>query len=399
MIYVVEAFVEDYLHVLANVNLIKIFKNVYPNESLVFISAEKHNVKVKKNFEDQNDEIVFESIDNLVASDNFFISVYRVFYRFFRDLRLFHTIFKKCKGNDKIVVTHIHFMSLILLKLIKKKYPNVTIFSIIHGDVEYAYFATNLRQRVVGFFHKLMFKINVQNFYYVFLTPISKKILVDSQRIKLNEIFAIELPTFPNENKFITDKISQKGIIKIGHIGSAGVRKNVQLFYELASSVRDSISKRSLELSVVGVLDNSIAPFLNSLVVDYVNNEVDKPLLREVYDEKISSLHYSIFFYGKNDFILRSSAAFFDAIFYEKPIIALRNTFFEDVFKREGNIGYLCESLEEMAQLIEDFTVQKEMYDQKYILLLENIKKYKSKLSIVDISADLKKEIESKKIM
>lgn len=399
MIYVVEAFVEDYLHVLANVNLIKIFKNVYPNEPFVFISAEKHNVKVEKNFEGQNNGIVFQRIKNLASSENFFVSVHRVFYRFYRDFNLLRTLFKKCNPNDKIVVTHIHFISLVLLKLIKKKYPDITVFSIIHGDVEYAYYSNNLRQRVVGFFHKLMFKIDAKNFYYVFLTPISKKILVESKWIKPNEIFAIELPTFPNQNKYISDENTQKKTIKIGHIGSAGLRKNVQLFYELALKLKDSILDERLEFCVVGVLDNSIAPFLNSLVVDYVDKEVGKPLLREVYDEKISDLHYSIFFYGKNDFILRSSAAFFDAIFFEKPIIALRNTFFEDIFEREGDIGYLCEDLEEMRQLMINLTEKKEIYDDKYIVLLQNIKKYKAKLSISDISFDLKKEIESREIL
>ncbi|WP_433813721.1 hypothetical protein [Flavobacterium johnsoniae] len=399
MIYVVEAFVEDYLHVLANVNLIKIFKNVYPNEPFVFISAEKHNVKVEKNFEGQNNDIIFQSIKNLAASENFFVSVYRVFYRFYRDLRLLYTIFKKCKPNDKIVVTHIHFMSLVLLKLIKKRYPEITAFSIIHGDVEYAYYPNNLRQKVVGFFHKLMFKIDAKNFYYVFLTPISKKILVESKWIKSDDIFAIELPSFPNENKYISNEYTQNKTIKIGHIGSAGLRKNVQLFYQLASRIKDSISEERLEFSVVGVLDNSISSFLNPLVIDYVDGQVGKPLLRDVYDEKVSNLHYSIFFYGKNDFILRSSAAFFDAIFFEKPIIALRNTFFEDIFKREGDIGYLCEDLEEMRRLMIDFTDKREIYDDKYIVLLQNIKKYKAKLSIIDISFDLKKEIESRKII
>lgn len=400
MVYVVEAFVEDYLHVLANVNLIKIFKNVFPTESFVFISAKKHNDQVKVYFEEQQSEIFFQSIPNLISSGNFFARLYRVPFRFFRDIRLINNILKKCKPGDSVVITHIHFVSLVLLKVIKKSYPEVTLFSVIHGDVEYAFFPKNKQQELVGFFHKWMFNIKAKNFYYVFLTQMSTKILVDSNSLQSSELFSIELPTFPNGNKYVLEDFFPKYPLKIGHIGSAGLRKNVQLIYELATRVQESIVAGNLELSLVGVLDDkNILPFLNPLVVDYVNNEVNKPLLRSLYDEKISGLHYSIFFYGKNDFILRSSAAFFDAIYYEKPIIALRNTFFDDVFKREGAIGYLCDNLEEMATLIQNFAAEKEKYDQQYILLVQNIKKYKSKLSIHDISLGLKEEFEFKKIL
>ena len=136
MVYVLEAFVEDYLHVLANVNLIKIFRNVFPKESFVFISAKKHNDQVKVYFEETENEVAFQSFANLVTSDNFFARLYRVPFRFFRDIRLIDSVLKKCKPGDTVVITHVHFVSLVLLKLIKKKYPEVSLFSVIHGDVE-----------------------------------------------------------------------------------------------------------------------------------------------------------------------------------------------------------------------------------------------------------------------
>ncbi len=395
MIYIVEAFVEDYLHVLANVNIIKIFKKVYKDESVTFISPEKHNIQVKKYFNPEQDNISFQSIGNLIiVPTNILSRIFLILSRIYRDFKILRLVFNKCKPGDKVVITHIYFPSLVLLKLVKKMYPKVATFSVIHGDVEYVYYPTTKGQKVVGFFHELMFKISVNNFYYLFLTPTSKQILVETNKIRKDEIFAIELPTFPNENKFEKIENFSSKILKIGHIGSAGVRKNVQFFYDLASRLSEQISKGDLEFSNVGVLETSIEPFLNSLIKNYVNDEINKPLRREVYDGKISTLHYSIFFYGKNDFILRSSAAFFDAIYYEKPLIVLRNTFFENVFKKEGEIGYLCENLEEMAILISNLIEQGEVYTEKYLLMVQNVKNYKAKLSIDEIASTLKKDVD-----
>jgi hypothetical protein len=278
--------------------------------------------------------------------------------------------------------------------LFKLRYPKILTFSVIHGDVEFVYYPVTKADKIMGFFHKLMFKFSVQNFYYLFLTPISKQIMVASKRTKASQTLAIELPTFPNENKYILENKQQNSVLKIGHIGSAGVRKNVQLFYELAAKLVSHIQTGALECSNVGVLESSIAPFLNPLIVNFVGDEINKPLAREAYDKKITALDYAIFFYGPNDFILRSSAAFFDAIYYEKPIIALRNTFFSDVFEREGAIGYLCDDVDEMRQVVELMIKNKENFELKREVFVQNIKYYKEKLTVDRLSVDLKKAID-----
>lgn len=399
MVYVVEAFVEDYLHVLANVNLIKIFKNIYPTEMIVFIAPEKHNKKVREYFQKEFNEIKFENLKNLNSSPlSIFDRVNLIFSRIHRDYKVLNSVFKRCKPGDRVVITHIHFLSLVLLKLVKKKYPSTITFSVIHGDVEFVYFPVTKDQKIIGFFHKWMFMIKAKNFYYLFLTPISKKILIESGKTTSQETLSIDLPTFPLKSKIIANPVFDFSQVRIGHIGSAGIRKNVHLFYQMANVIKNKIEDGSLECSTVGVLENTIAPYLNTLIINYVDNQINKPLSREIYDKEIMKLDYAIFFYGKNDFILRSSAAFFDAIYYEKPIIALRNTFFEDLFLREGEIGYLCDDLEEIEDLINDIIVQREKYNQNYIIFIENLRKYKSSLNIVDISTYLKKEIESKPI-
>jgi hypothetical protein len=397
MIYILEAFVEDYLHVLANVKIINIFNKIYPKEPIVFTSPSNHNAHVKKYF-DLNGQITFQSIENLdIPTTNILNRAFLIMSRIYRDFVMLSQVFRKCQKGDVVVVTHIYFPSLILMKLIKKFHPKTVTFSIIHGDVEYAFYPTTLEQRIVGWFHRVMFKLKAKNFYYIFLTPVSKQILVDSNHTTSINTFAIELPTFPKEDNYVQVGRINWDNIRVGHVGSAGIRKNVQLFYQLATALTDDIMSNKLQLSNVGVLETSIAPFMNPLILNYVNNQINKPLSRAEYDENIASLNYSIFFYGKNDFILRSSAAFFDAIYYEKPIIALRNTFFDDLFEREGQLGYLCDNLEDMAVLVHSLT-EVGKHRLLYDALINNIRSYKNKLKLETIALNLDRELQILKV-
>lgn len=401
MIYILEAFVEDYLHVLANVNIIKIFKNIHPEQPIFFSSPKKHNDNVRKYFTHAPSNIRFDPFENLtVDTGNIFKRTWLILSRFFRDIRVLLTTFRRAKANDIIVITHIYFTSLVLIKIIKKFYPRKATYLVIHGDVEYVFYPKGMQQTLVGFFHKLMFKFSCKNFHYIFLTPISKQILVSAKLIKENEGFAIELPTFATEDLVqIQNTRSQSEIIKIGHIGSAGTRKNVHYMFKVAQELEHLIKNGLIQLINVGVLEGTIKPFLSPLVIDYVDGKINKPLSREQYDVQISRLDYAVFFYGQTDFILRSSAAFFDAIFFEKPMIVLKNPFFIEVFDRAGAIGYICEDLDDMVSLITDLIKSKANHESRYLTFVENIRKYKSSLRIENISdklgRDFKQQINS----
>lgn len=394
MIYILEAFVEDYLHVLANVNLIKIFRNIHPGQPLTFSSPRQHNFNVSRYFANDHSNIRFEPFDNLtVDTGNILKRTWLILSRFFRDMRVLLATFRKAKKSDIIVITHIYFTSLVLVKIIKKFYPNKATYLVIHGDVEYVFYPKGMQQKLVGLFHKLMFKVSCSNFHYIFLTPISKQILVSEKLIKENEGFAIELPTFANEDLVkIQNTRSQSELIKIGHIGSAGTRKNVHYMFKIAQELEYWIKNGSIQLINVGVLEGTIKPFLNPLVIDFVDGKINNPLSREQYDIQISRLDYAVFFYGQTDFILRSSAAFFDAIFFEKPIIVLKNPFFVEVFERAGEIGYMCEDLQDMVLLITDLINNKANHELRYLMFVENVGKYKSSLMIENISDKLGKD-------
>ncbi|MDA9555547.1 hypothetical protein N9R54_04860, partial [Pelobium sp.] len=183
--------------------------------------------------------------------------------------------------------------------------------------------------------------------------------------------------------------------IKIGHIGSAGKRKNVDILYNISEKINFLIKKNLIQLSVIGVLEESIKPYMNDFVINFVDNKVNTPIDRKYYDSQLSNLDYAIFFYGENDFLLRSSAAFFDAIIYEKPIIALNNTFFEKLFLLNGDMGYLCDNKNQLIKVIEDISNLDSTTLLKYSEFVKNIQLLKKSLDLKNIADDLNHQLKA----
>lgn len=391
MIYITERHVEDYLHVLANVNTIRIFRNAFPDEQICFISAHAHNLKVKA-FLQQDEQIDFKEFDNRQKTKNPVLRALSLLKRGVDDLFFFSRLFKKSSADDLLVISHIYPHSLITFNLLKRFYPRRIVLILLHGEVEYTLFAQSTAQKLIAAMYKLSFRLTPDNLNYVFLTKVSANIVAMAQLAPGKHPIFIELPTITAEETILPIVHTMVQPVKIGHIGSAGKRKNVNLLYDLADKIQLAINNGQVQLSVIGVLEDSIKPFLNAGVINYVDSQIDKPLSRDIYDQKIAELDFAIFFYGPKDFLLRSSAAFFDAVLYVKPVIALENQFFTELFKEYGEMGYLCADNNEMKKLIDTLISDPEQAQAQIKIFKKNINAYKATLSIANIAADLKNQ-------
>ena len=63
------------------------------------------------------------------------------------------------------------------------------------------------------------------------------------------------------------------------------------------------------------------------------------------------------------------------------------------MFKHAGNIGYMCETLEEIKNLLEKITQNDDSYKHIYNEQIENIRIYKNNFSIHSVAKDLKKQL------
>ena len=76
------------------------------------------------------------------------------------------------------------------------------------------------------------------------------------------------------------------------------------------------------------------------------------PLTREAYERLLQETSYTIFPYQPGFYSLVASGAVLDTLAAGKPLIALRNAQFQEMFEAMGDIGYLCGDLAEMRAVV-----------------------------------------------
>ncbi|KQS93202.1 hypothetical protein [Chryseobacterium sp. Leaf394] len=396
MIYIIDRFVEKHLHVLANVNFIRLLEISYPQEQKKIFLESEHLLLVRKYFSanEKNLEFVPQNFGKFAGSK--LGQVYRVINRLFSDLFFFWKLFLNADSKkDWFFIAHIYPLSLIIFNLLKLIFPKMKIVLAIHGEVEYIFNSKNLYQKFIGNLYKYSFRIPVKNTQYLFLTKVSEKIILEAGLLQKNQIISIELPTY-GKNHVVEKKYQvNKSVMRVGHIGSAGVRKNTQCLFSLAEKLASEIENNSIKVELIGTIEDNLASHLNTYVIDYVNSQLNVPLDRNIFDQNVQSLDYVLFFYDKDDFILRSSAAFFDAINFEIPIIALKTSFFSNIFSSYGSLGYLCDDIDEMKEKI--IYLQKHQgsreLEEIYCLFKASIKEFKQAISIENVAKDFKLQL------
>lgn len=142
---------------------------------------------------------------------------------------------------------------------------------------------------------------------------------------------------------------SNSNFINIGTVGELNAFKGLYLYIELIESVRRVMQENPIQFSIIGRVTKEKDIFKKLGVKIPGEN---KTLLRADFDLSVSSLNYILFFYSNDKYQITASGAIFDAIKFRIPIIALRNVYFDYLFNKYGNIGYLCNSIEEMVNVI-----------------------------------------------
>ena len=151
---------------------------------------------------------------------------------------------------------------------------------------------------------------------------------------------------FKKEN--VSREIRPRKLI-IGTIGSMNVFKGYYRLLDLAKMLEIPIRAHQIALAVTRF--ENVKMNHQGLIHCACNNH-NGLLPRNEYEQFINGLDYVLFLYALNSYKFIASGAIFDTISFGKPIIALRNDYFVSIFEQCGDIGYLCENIEEMACLI-----------------------------------------------
>lgn len=156
--------------------------------------------------------------------------------------------------------------------------------------------------------------------------------------------------------------------VRFGYFGVS--MKGFGDYAKLARKIGEAYPGRG-EFVMVGYLNTEEDQAYLDAVRPWVQGVSFSPLSQEGYAERGASLTYAVGTASPQAYQLRASAAFLDAMAFVKPGIYLKNPWVEYYFDQMGDIGYLCDSLEGMAEVMA--TILERFPEERYRKQCENI--------------------------
>lgn len=164
----------------------------------------------------------------------------------------------------------------------------------------------------------------------------------------------------------MTNPALQKGILTLGTIGTMKPAKGLDNFRQFLDLAPDSLS-----VKVIGRLEGDATGTLKGYGVEITADD-DSFLPRAELDRQLGQLDYILYFYYPDSYRLIASGAIFDAITAGKPVIALRNDFFDYLFRKFGEFGYLESTPTAIAERVKSLVADG---DSRYAEFRTNIER------------------------
>lgn len=335
-------------HALINAALLTAVRLAYPEEQILLLAESGHMDVVSKS-------LLSEGVDGVEFSPIELPPTKRGVGSFPAEYRLCRNILNMAqeKKSTKVIFLAVNAPELLCLKvLLRNSYNDINVMVIPHSTLQ-----SILRRAPRKPWNRLIWFRNALRW------SMHERIKLVALGESIRQITQRELPQLEphlhvlNLAYFFPDSAESgserpDGSIQFGFPGVGTMRKGIDTFLRLAeefSEARESLPLKP-EFSVIGQV------LLESLREEdfkpLASPPPDRFLAPEEMAELTRRLHYTVFPYRAEVYQLVASAAFLDAFLYLKPIIALKNPYFEYYFNEFGDIGYLCETFEEMVEVV-----------------------------------------------
>jgi hypothetical protein len=185
---------------------------------------------------------------------------------------------------------------------------------------------------------------------YLFLSPgVEREVLalaprLDSASIEHPYLFANPAPHLP-----------AGPVVRFGSIGTGLKAKGLSDLAALARDVLEARQGKAAFIHIGPVRDPDVAEAARD-VIAFPDSRGFIP--RQEFERELGTLDYAVFLSPSSCYRFSVSSAFLDAVSLCKPVIALRNAFFEHCFEVMGDIGYLCDSLAQVHQTVREICLR-----------------------------------------
>jgi hypothetical protein len=351
-------------HIHVNSGLLNIIKKTFSNHKITVFCDTVHRTELLK-YVVQDDDLHFNTFKYSGTKE---LRKLYVINKTFRESLLAYKIFRSAqKNNAELIIFASAFpFTALTLSFFSKIFPQKIIIGL-HGDIGVLSLRKNklttvLFRSVIKFF----FITRCTNTILLFFgKPIQENLFKMFPIFNKKNVISIDHPY--NYNEIYSHNLNKEQIV-IANIGTSLMNKNSHLLYELADLQISNIINKNIKFVQIGNISKEVLSYSNEYVEILNNNEF---IPFAIFEQNIIKADYFIYFFKENSlYDLCPSGTFFDAIKYNKPIISLRNPFFEYYFEKLGNIGYLCDSIEEMNEIINSLNKdQNNIYLEQQIAL------------------------------
>ena len=136
--------------------------------------------------------------------------------------------------------------------------------------------------------------------------------------------------------------------VSFSFLGLADDMKGFPEFVELATALAPSW-RQAVRFDLIGGTRSGELPPSGPWVTTYTQSG---PMPRNLFEATLRETSYAVFPFRTFYYRLTPSGSVLDAFSAGKPVIAIRNSQFEEMFQSMGDIGYLCKDVNEMKNLV-----------------------------------------------
>ena len=381
MIIICEPLCRGFEHVEVNAALLAVVHFAFPDEKVLFLAEEEHLERVSKT-------LLLHSVTGVEFLPVEIPLRLSSFKTVPAELRLCREVFELANKNgvSKVIFSTITSPGLISVKTIIREFKEIKCVVIPHHILETLIERPSFRKplEIPFWFRFWFFWRNTDRLKYLLLgSSIQKQLTFLFPRIE-SRIRSIDLPYFYKEpDEYIPKK---DNIIRFGSFGVGHRGKGTDLFFKMADEIYHKKTRYQHKFVLIGHINDRGIRDLSSDFVDVPSP--DTPLVRKDFDLLARNVDYAIFLYMPTSYRLTASGALFDAFSHLKPVIALRNPFFEYYFETMGDIGYLCDSYDEIKEVV--IEILENGVTERYMNQRDNILRGREQINICELAKRFK---------
>ncbi len=334
----------DFEHAKVNAALITALCLAFPQERFLFVAQPNHLVEVKKSLS----EAEVGNLD-LAASPVAGRSLSQV-RRLLPDAVFLAGVFRRAFGCRSKVILLLSVGSSILMmtKLLAAVSPGVRVLGVPHSVLASIVAPTPRRliDRMFQFRTSLELPGNSRVNYLILGESILDQLESVLPALK-PACRLLDLPyafPAPDPGPPVTDMV-------FGFLGVAQNQKGFDKFLRLARDTNESRTEGHMVRFLCAGGNPHYEFKLNEL------EGIEIPFAGQYVPEEdfqclCKGITYAVLPYDRDSYRFYPSGAVFDAFSHLKPIVCLRNPYFEYLFSRLGDIGYLCDDYDELRQTV-----------------------------------------------